>query len=202
MKAFDIILVLDDNERRRASLSYLLHKGGEHAEVLSSVSELFIPHHEAAALLVSDDSIAFKPSEVLGKLEELGGWLPCLCYSPKVEVSSIVRCLRLGVLDYRVWPIESDELTNALAQLAADAAPRRKTLQQRSRIRQRLSSLSPRELQVVEAVVNGKSNKQLAKELGLSHRTVETHRKNAMAKFGEAKMVDIARFWAEAFPRR
>jgi RNA polymerase sigma factor (sigma-70 family) len=179
----------------------MLHKLGEHAEVLHSLSELFIPNHESAALLVSNDANEFKSSEVLRAVDELGGWLPVLCYSAKVEVRSIVRSLRAGALDYRIWPMESDELSDALAQLAADAAPRRKMLQQRARIRKRLSSLSPRERDVVQAVANGISNKELAKDLGLSHRTVETHRKNAMAKLGEAKIVDVARFWAVAFQK-
>ncbi|MDP3673645.1 MAG: LuxR C-terminal-related transcriptional regulator [Novosphingobium sp.] len=198
MMGFDVVLILDDNERRRASMSYFLRKLGLHGEILSSLSEFFIPEGRAVAVLVADDSPAFSIEDVFQRLTSRGVWWPIICFSEKTEAASIVRALRVGALNYLIWPFEQETLSSALEHLTVEGALRAKVLNRRADARRRLMSLSPREQEVASKVAEGKSSKEIGQDLGISSRTVEIHRATAIKKIGGTRATDLVTLWFDA----
>ncbi len=94
-----------------------------------------------------------------------------------------VAAMRLGVADFIEKPYPPDRLLDAVAEALAAEPPARGSL----------PALTPREMDVLTALVAGRSNKEIARELGISHRTVEVHRASLMARLGARNLAEAVR---------
>ena len=130
--------------------------------------------------------------DVLDRLERLGSILPVVVLTGHGDVPVAVQSLKKGAVDFMEKPVDGGELvTRVLA--ALDLENRRHATATASRaVEERLASLSPREREVMDRMLDGLLNKQIADDLGIAMRTVEVHRARILEKFGVRSAIELA----------
>ena len=116
-----------------------------------------------------------------------------LLASRSYRVSEAVQALKLGSVDFVEKPFDIRQISQALRRAVDLDAQRRDQRQDTQALRDRFETLSPREDQVMEQIVRGRSNKEIAAKLGLSHKTIEVHRSNVMGKTRAGSLAELVR---------
>ena len=194
MTASQVVHVIDDDLDVRQSLAFLLSTAGLAVRVYDSALA-FLAAAEAGlqdGCIVSDirmpgmDGIA-----LLHRLKELMVDLPVIVITGHGDVPLAVTSMKAGAVDFIEKPFDDERLLSALRAAlrrhAGDSARRAEV----AAVRQRLHSLSGREREVLALLANGKANKVMAHELGISVRTVEIYRANVMAKMQADSLSDL-----------
>ncbi len=185
--------VLDRDTARRAAVSRTIMGLGMHAEVYEDIGELAARPPRSGLMMVNDDRDGPDLPEVMAAAERHGDFLPITMYASEIDPERIVAAMQSGALDYLHWPIGADRFRRSFERVEgfdeATAVRRRKE----GKARQLVSALSGRELDVLRELVNGASNKDMAFKLGISPRTVEIHRANAMRKLNASSTADAVR---------
>jgi two-component system CheB/CheR fusion protein len=187
------IFVVDDESPVREAMRELLQGEGWAVEVYSSGEaflEAYRPGREGC-LVVDARMPRMGGLELLERLKVEDGSLPAIMITAHADVRLAVRAMKAGAMAFLEKPVQYDELivnieraleltrnSVALSSLRAAAA-------------RRMADLTSRERQVVEMVVDGNPNKQIAYVLGISQRTVETHRATAMKKLGARTLSEL-----------
>lgn len=123
---------------------------------------------------------------------------PVIFLSGYADVESTVRAMHQGATEFLTKPV-NDELLLEKIHAAIELSKKQRTeYNRRSSLQARLDLLSPRERQVLENVCNGLSNKEIARELHISHKTVELHRSNMMTKMHAESLAELVRMRLEA----
>jgi FixJ family two-component response regulator len=104
-----------------------------------------------------------------------------------------VEAIQHGAFDFLTKPFGDQDLLDRVQRALATDADNRKLLTQREVLRERLDSLTPREREVLGLVTQGKANKVMAGDLGVSQRTVEIHRARVMEKMGANSLAQLVR---------
>lgn len=171
---------------------------GYHAEVYADLDELADHMPDNGVLVVRDDPATGGVSAVLNRLADHGHWLPLIATDLEPSASRIVAAMKAGALDYLPLPLEAQRFADSLNQVASEitrhGAAQRRMIEARGRI----ASLSTREREVLHWLAEGSSNKNIARELDISPRTVEIHRANMMAKLGAKHAAEAVRLRIES----
>jgi two-component system response regulator FixJ len=189
MNASACIGIVDDDPEIRQSLAVLLDVAGYRALAFASGAELIDAGitAEMTCLLIDvrlaagEDGIA-----LLDRLRAAGVRTPVIVVTAHGDIPMAVRAIRAGAVDFVEKPFTSDRLLKAIADaretgaFAATAAAA-------------LARLTPRERQVLLGLAEGKANKIIAAELGISPRTVETYRADIMQKLGTRSLAETFR---------
>ena len=129
--------------------------------------------------------------ELQDRLSELGSTLPIIFLTGYPDIPTTVRAIKAGAEDFLTKPVSSDELLHAVERAIARHEV---TLRQKSRldvVRARIATLTPRERQVFELVIRGKTNKQAASALGGTERTIKAHRHRVMEKMQVRSLAEL-----------
>ncbi len=149
---------------------------------------------ETAGCLILDYRLPQKSGlQLLDELHVRNVTLPVVFISGNAEVSTAVQAFRAGTVDFLEKPFDVDELRRVIERSIAQDRERRCERRRSRSIGSRINSLTPRELQVMNLVVDGSSNKQVATTLGVSPKTVEVHRANAMTKMQASSLANLVR---------
>lgn len=171
---------------------------GYHAEIYGDYEELLIAKPKRGVVLVEDIAQRGGISWLLSRMDAHGFWLPVIATAPNAQTCRVVQAVRGGALDYLSLPVDDDRLGAALdaamTQWQTGFGAHRKALEARAK----LATLTAREIEVLDRLVAGSSNKLIARELEISPRTVEIHRANMMAKLGAHNAADAVRLRLEA----
>lgn len=119
--------------------------------------------------------------------------VPIVFVASHGNVSAVVRAMNAGAVDFLPKPVDEDYLIEVVRRTLNEEADR---LRQRAAVRsveQRLEQLTPREREVLDGVVAGLTNKQIARELGISYKTVELHRSHMMEKMQARSIAEVTR---------
>ncbi len=132
--------------------------------------------------------------------QRFGGRAPCavIFVTARPSVQDAVKAMKLGAVDFLEKPFAPDALTSAVfdalkARKCPDAIDRERQI-----LRDRIAGLSPRERELLDAIVAGNSTKMIAVRLGISARTVDHHRANLMDKMRAANVADLVRMAVQA----
>lgn len=177
--------IVDDDPAVRAAISYLLSSHGYSTRIYSSGSELLRQRRSLSGCLLLDlrmDDI--DGLEVLEEMAVRGSDLPVIAMSGEADLSAAVRALKLGAVDYIQKPYDPDELVVAIERVRAVADKRDQRDTARATAAVRLRALSQRERQILRGLIAGMTNKEIARRLDLSPRTVEMHRRNLLRDLG------------------
>ncbi|MEN9437088.1 MAG: hypothetical protein RIR09_1743 [Pseudomonadota bacterium] len=188
-----MVYVVDDDEAVRDSLQWLLEGKGYRVRCFDS-AESFLSRYdprEVACLIVDIRMGGMTGLELQSKLIEGRSPLPIVFITGHGDVPMAVDTMKKGAMDFIQKPFKEDQLV-ALVERMLDQAKNTFSEYQLSIDRDALlSKLTTREAQVMERIVAGRLNKQIADDLGISIKTVEAHRANIMEKLSANTVADL-----------
>jgi two-component system response regulator FixJ len=190
-----VVHVIDDDETMRESLAFLLGAVGMEVRTYESALGFLdvAPNAEAGCVITDVRMPGLSGVDLLRRLRELKLGIPVIVITGHGDVPLAVEAMKIGALDFLEKPFDDEVLLasvrSALNQLDQD----QKRQAERTEIERRLAALSNRERDVLEGLVSGHANKQIAYDLGISPRTIEIYRANLMTKMQAASLSDLVR---------
>ncbi|MCK4341119.1 MAG: response regulator transcription factor [Phycisphaerae bacterium] len=189
------VFVVDDDAALCEALQWLLESEGLPVKAYDS-AEAFLAEYESGqpGCLVLDVRMrGMSGLELQSKLSEQDFAIPVIIITGHGDVPMAVRAVKAGALEFLEKPVHDQVLLEHIRQALVLDARRRRELEKRSAIHTRMKRLTPREHEVMEHVVAGAANKQIAARLGIKEKTVEVHRRRVMQKMGVQNAVDLVR---------
>ena len=190
--------IVDGCSRVRAELARTCFNLGHHAEVYGSIAEFTHRPPRDGIVLLRDDPLSPGLESIMERFVERDIWLPVLAMDTDPQTGRVVAAIKAGALDYLALPLESGQLNRTLSRIAEEAKAYSEARRRMIEARNRITSLSNREREVLDWLSRGNSNKVIARELEISPRTVEIHRANMMSKLGASHAADAVRLRIEA----
>ena len=192
--------VIDDDEAVRQALTMLLRSAGiaaeTHASGIAFLEMLPSLHENTVRCVVTDVRMPqLDGLELLQRLKARGFQRPVIVMTAHGDVPNAVLAMKAGAADFIEKPFRARDF---LAVIGAISAPPASAPAAEDSAAARIASLSPREREVLDLLVLGKANKQIARELGLSHRTVEAHRARLMERLGVGSLAEAVRIAVQA----
>lgn len=196
-----IVHVIDDDEPVRRALAIMLRSAGMHAEVYSSgvafLDALPSLNDTMIGCVLSDVRMPdLNGLELLHRLKERGFCRPVLIMTAHGDISTAVQAMKAGATDFLEKPFDDHVLIEA-----CEAALRLRSGSAAAGTNDaavRVAALSPREREVLNLLMMGKSNKQIAFDLDISPRTVEVHRAHLIARLGVGSLAEAVRVAVQA----
>jgi FixJ family two-component response regulator len=195
-----VVFVVDDDASVREALSSLLRAVGWQVKTFESAAEFLVqPVPVGAACLVLDVRLpGVSGLELQRVLAERGDALPIIFITGHGDIPMSVHAMKAGAVEFLPKPFRERELLDAIElALERDAASLGKR-REVADIRERIALLSDRERQVMDLVVKGLLNKQVAAELGIVEITVKVHRRRVMQKLGVSSLPELVRLVVRA----
>jgi two-component system, LuxR family, response regulator FixJ len=190
-----VVFIVDDDAAVRNSLRLLIKSIGLVPTVLESARE-FLDNYDPAqpGCMVLDVRMpGMSGLELQEQLNRLGAVIPVIFITGHGDVAMAVEAMQAGAFDFLQKPFRDQDLIDRIQRALEKDRANRAVLAERSLIRQRLELLTPREREVLDLVTDGKANKVMAADLGVSQRTVEIHRARVMEKMGAASLAHLVR---------
>jgi len=197
------VFVVDDDPAMRESLSFLMGSVGICVKTFEN-AQAFLDQHDSGdrGCLVLDVRMpGMSGLELQEHLKQQGISLPVVMVTGYGDVPMAVRALKSGALDFIEKPFTEQELLDRVNEALHVDERLRRLEEKRSLFDSRVSRLTERESQVMQLVVDGKSNKLIAHELGLSPKTVEVHRSRVMDKMEAGSLAQLLRLVIGNTPR-
>ena len=190
--------VLDDDHTRRAQIARAALALGHHAEVYADPAELAAHAPRDGVVIALEDAVQGGVSGLLGLLNRGGRWLAVIATSADPSIDKAVAAIRQGALDYLSLPVEPQRLARAIDAVAEESQSLQAERSRRIEARARLERLSPRERQVLALMAEARTNKEIGRTLGISPRTVEIHRTNALGKLAVGHSIAAVTLFRDA----
>jgi FixJ family two-component response regulator len=189
-----IVFIVDDDRQICEALSALLSTFDLHAVTFGSAAEyIAYPKPDVPACLILDVELPDINGLDLQSQTAEGNHPQIVFITGHGDIPTSVRAMKAGAVDFLTKPFREADLMRAIhAAIAQDRDARRKRAEL-AELRQRLSSLTPREREVLPLIVSGLLNKQAAAELGISEVTIQIHRGKIMTKMGAGSLAELVR---------
>ena len=187
------VYVVDDDEALRDSLQWLL-EGNDYRVRSYESAEAFLSRYdtrEVACLVADIRMVGMSGMELQDKLIERRSPLPIVFITGHGDVPMAVESMKKGALDFIQKPFQEASLLSIIEKLLDKARGSFAEHQKAANRDALMSKLTTREAQVLERIVAGRLNKQIADDLGISIKTVEAHRANIMEKLNANTVADL-----------
>jgi RNA polymerase sigma factor (sigma-70 family) len=186
MRASDqpTVFVLDDDGEVRRALGRLLASAGYRVELFSSAFQFLeqAAGDRPGCLVIDLRLPGLNGIDLLNLLRTTGRSMPLVFITGYGDVPTSVQAMKAGAVDFLTKPVNDDDLLAAVERALARDVELRAERTERMELRNRVATLTPREKQVFELVVQGLPNKQIAGKLGTSEQTIKVHRGRMMHK--------------------
>ena len=192
------IHVVDDDSSFRTAVERRLKQAGYAVATYTSAQQLLdnLPDEDQPGCILLDVRIPdLSGPELQDRLAMIGSTLPIVFLTGYADVPTTVRTIKAGAEDFLTKPVSSGQLLRAIEQAIAHHEASRDVRRKLDALRELLATLTPRERQVFDRVVQGRINKQIARQLGATERTIKAHRHRVMEKMkvqSLAELVSIA----------
>jgi two-component system response regulator FixJ len=194
-----MVHVIDDDDAVRDSLAFLLEAAGYEVKTYDSGLRFLegFTGEERGCLLTDIRMPGLTGLELALRLKSLGSRLPIIVLTGHADVALAVEAMKAGVDDFIEKPFDDHVIMNsvehAFERNSAHPSAAPGSQGEQDETMHRLDTLSARERQVLQGVVSGKANKEVARELGISPRTIEIYRANVMHKMGAVSLSQLVR---------
>jgi FixJ family two-component response regulator len=190
-----VVHIVDDDESLRRALDSLLRSVGWDTKAYGSVRDFLDgkPQELAGCLVLDVRLPGVSGLDFQEQLAELGIHLPVILITGHGDIPMSVRAMKAGAVDFLSKPFRDQDMLDAVTAAMGRDRKRRALEGDASEVRNRFATLSRREQEVMMLVTQGKMNKQVAGDLGLSEITVKIHRGSAMRKMGARTLADLVR---------
>ena len=186
--------VVDDNATFLKTVEGLLEQFGYEVSTYPSAQHLLDgqPSDDVASCILLDVRLPGMSGPGLQeRLLHLGSTLPIIFLSGRTDIATTVRTIKAGGEDFLIKPVSSEELLRAVERAVAHHSTVLNLKHAREAILSRIATLTPRERQVFELVIRGKTNKEIAGTLSGTQRTIKAHRHRVMEKMQVQSLVEL-----------
>lgn len=189
-----IIHIVDDDAAVRDSIAFLLETADLTARTYESAVAFLAENDRPAGCIVTDVRMPDMTGlELARRLRDTGSVEPVIVITGHADVPLAIEAMRSGVVDFIEKPFDDEVLLSSIHRVLEQATRATSADADRREFVARLESLSPRERDVVDGLVKGHANKVIAFDLGISPRTVEVYRANAMTKMQAGSLSELVR---------
>ena len=190
-----VVHVIDDDDSARHSLEFLIDCAGMEVRSYESAVEFLkaAPDMDHGCIVTDVRMPEMNGIELIGRLKSLGVTDPVIVITGHADVPMAIEAMKQGVADFIEKPFSDETILGAIRSALASASDRQEKAAQRDEIRARMETLSQREKEVLEGLVEGHANKVIAFDLDISARTVEVYRANVMAKMQARSLSELVR---------
>jgi len=190
-----VVFVIDDDRMIREGMQSLIRSVGLRVETFASAQDfLMAKRQEAPACLVLDVRMpGLSGLDLQLKLSAANIQIPIIFITGHGDIPMTVRAMKEGAYEFLTKPVRGQDLLDAVQKAIASDRELRQDRQELREIRARFDALTPREKEVLELVVAGLLNKQIADQLGASELTIKTHRAHVMEKTGADSLAHLVR---------
>ncbi|WP_151705410.1 response regulator transcription factor [Nitrincola alkalilacustris] len=196
--AQESVFIVDDDDDFRESVKWLLESSDYPVEAFASAREFLEEYDGRQGCMLLDvrmpeiNGLALQ--QIMKDREIL---LPIIVISGHGDVPMAVNAMKNGAVDFIEKPFDEQQMLRLINKGLQEAEKRFQQLRQQRQVQARYDSLSQRECEVMQLVVNGKANREIADILGISPKTVEVHRSRVMSKMRADNLAQLVRMSAE-----
>ena len=190
-----VVFIIDDEPRVRKALGRLFRSAGRDTEAFAAAREFLarMPYAGTGCVVLDVNMPEMTGPELQQRMAEQGISLPIVFLTGHGDVPTGVQAMKHGAVDFLTKPVDDEALLRAVeAALARHAASNARRDERQASVA-RLALLSAREREVMEHVIRGRLNKQIAADLRIALKTVKVHRSRVMAKMACTSVPELVR---------
>lgn len=190
----DQICIVDDDDSFRSAISRLLRLRGYEVAQFASADDFLVEVRKGLfpdCVLLDISLPGLSGPGLQERLAELGCSFPIIFVTGVGDVPTTVRAIKAGAEDVLTKPVSERTLVEGIRSAIGNMRGERSKREWRRSAHTLLESLTPREREVFECVVRGKSNKQAGRELGITERTIKAHRQRIFEKLHARTVADL-----------
>ena len=190
-----VVHIVDDDEGLRESLAFLLRSASLEVRSFESAKAFLdkLPHAMPGCVITDVRMPDMGGIELLRRLKELKVGVPVIVITGHGDIALAVEAMKMGAADFFEKPFDDALLVASVRAALRQREDQTKRGTERAEIEHSISSLSPREKDVLAGLIGGRANKQIAFDLGISPRTVEIYRANLMNKMQADSLSGLVR---------
>jgi len=189
------VFIVDDDEAVRNSLRLLLKSVGLSAVALPTAQDFLSKYDpkQPGCLILDVRMPGMSGLELQEQLNVRGAMIPVIFITGHGDIPMAVEAMQQGAFDFLQKPFRDQDLIDRIQRALTKDQTNRAELKEKSGVRERLQTLTPREREILTLVTSGKPNKIMAADLGVSQRTVEIHRARVMEKMHASSLAQLVR---------
>ena len=195
MKKNPVIMVVDDDSGVRNAMRSLLKSVGLESVLYPSAQEFLAAYQpsQPGCLVLDIRMPGMSGLEMQHELNVRGALIPVIFITGHGDIPMAVEAMQHGAFDFLQKPFRDQDLLDRIQRAIQKDGELRQSLGEHTRIKAHLESLTAREREVLDLMTQGKQNKQIAQELGISPRTIEIHRARVMEKMEAQSVAELVR---------
>ncbi|HEX5162301.1 MAG TPA: response regulator transcription factor [Steroidobacteraceae bacterium] len=195
MKKNPVVMVVDDDSGVRNAMRSLLKSVGLESALYASAQEFLAAYQPAqpGCLVLDIRMPGMSGLELQQQLNLRGAVIPVIFMTGHGDIPMAVEAMQHGAFDFLQKPFRDQDLLDRIQRAIAKDAEQRQSLGEHERIKSHLETLTAREREVLDLLTQGKQNKAIAQDLGVSPRTIEIHRARVMEKMAAQSVAQLVR---------